>query len=349
MTHVSELFDPELFQDDFREGYIREQRHPTLPLRIYNYTEKAVYERHWTLATLQCRGLILDMSGNVVARPFPKFFNHGEEADPYTHSKDVWLFDKLDGSLGIGYHRPEGTTALATRGSFTSDQAHQGTEMLGDWSWDPAYTPLFEIIYPENRIVLDYHGASKLVLLGAVEIATGTIYCADEAWRILDWAGEHAEELRSMDLTRPNREGVVVFHMRSNTLEKFKQEDYLALHKLVTNLNARTIYDAMSAGGCTDEIAPPFPDEFHDWIKDIGIQLNTEHHYQMTRVQVTYESLVRYLDLHYPNWSRRDFASVVNSNYPGLRAELFLTLDDNKEKLSDHVWRGLRPSSDWRP
>jgi len=85
MTHVDELFHPQDFQDCFAVGYIREQQHPALPLRIFTYTEKAVYDRHWTPATLACRGLIVDMRGNVIARPFPKFFNHGEEADREVH------------------------------------------------------------------------------------------------------------------------------------------------------------------------------------------------------------------------------------------------------------------------
>lgn len=37
---------------------------------MYNYTAKAQYDKLWNEVTLQCRGLILDGDGNVVARPF---------------------------------------------------------------------------------------------------------------------------------------------------------------------------------------------------------------------------------------------------------------------------------------
>lgn len=359
MTHVSTLFEAEQLHADFREGYIREQWHPTLPLRIYTYTEKAVFDRHWTSATLACRGLILDMHGNIIARPFPKFFNHGEAADPYTHidtgDADT-IFDKMDGSLGIAFHDPIAPSKarfIATRGSFTSDQAKVANRLLRDkypnWNWHNSYTPLFEIIYPTNRIVLNYNGLEDLVLIGAMGIDSGIIYDADDAVAILEWRGPRAEQLSTVDLTRPNREGVVVYHWLSNTMEKYKQEDYLVLHKLVSNLNARTIYDAMSEGKHLDEIVAPFPDEFHEWITEVFETLSNKWIEAQTRAQVAYEAVVRYLDERYPGWGRREFASEVNQHYPGIRAELFFTLDDDRVKLQNTTWRKLRPSADWRP
>jgi putative RNA ligase len=37
-------------------------------------------------------------------------------------------------------------------------------------------TVLVEIVYPANRIVLDYGGLDDLILLGAVDIATGRTF-----------------------------------------------------------------------------------------------------------------------------------------------------------------------------
>jgi RNA ligase len=71
----------------------------------------------------------------------------------------------MDGSLGILY-KVDGKPYLATRGSFVSDQAVAGTAMLheryGDYEFEDGFTYLFEIIYPENRIVIDYKGMSDL-------------------------------------------------------------------------------------------------------------------------------------------------------------------------------------------
>lgn len=54
--------------------YISVAKHPQLDLFIYNYTAKSQYERYWTEETMMCRGLILDSQGQIIARPFPKFF-----------------------------------------------------------------------------------------------------------------------------------------------------------------------------------------------------------------------------------------------------------------------------------
>lgn len=49
-------------------------RHPTLPLTVYNYTNSCQYTRAWTPVTTAARGLVVDDAGNVIARPWAKFF-----------------------------------------------------------------------------------------------------------------------------------------------------------------------------------------------------------------------------------------------------------------------------------
>ena len=111
------------------DGLVTERAHPDDPgLRIYNYTPNVQYGRVWDDVTLQCRGLIL-RGEEVVARPFKKFFNLGELDSPPT-SPPRRISGKMDGSLGISYIAPDGLWSLATRGSFASEQAIEGTKML---------------------------------------------------------------------------------------------------------------------------------------------------------------------------------------------------------------------------
>ena len=58
----------------YNDGLVYKQVHPTLPLTIWNYSEKVQYEGLFDDITLQTRGLVTDDKGNVVARPFKKFF-----------------------------------------------------------------------------------------------------------------------------------------------------------------------------------------------------------------------------------------------------------------------------------
>src|SRR5205085_2436932 len=105
-------------------GHVRGQRHPDRPYVIYNYTEACQYAGAWTPVTLACRGLIVaESTGAVLARPYPKFFNHDQAHAPALRlDAPAAVTDKADGSLGILY-RDGDTLAVATRGSFASDQA----------------------------------------------------------------------------------------------------------------------------------------------------------------------------------------------------------------------------------
>ena len=106
------------------EGYVNVQKHPVFDYHIYNYAQKTQFEKKWNPATLQARGLILNGRGEVVARPFKKFFNFQEHQNnqiPW-HEK-FCVLEKVDGSLGITYIGEDGEVYMATRGSFTSEQA----------------------------------------------------------------------------------------------------------------------------------------------------------------------------------------------------------------------------------
>ncbi|MBM3795962.1 MAG: hypothetical protein FJW31_18320 [Acidobacteria bacterium] len=59
-------------------GLCKRQRHPRLPLWIYNYSQKAQFEysaASWPEPLRDARGLILTEDGHIAARGFRKFFN----------------------------------------------------------------------------------------------------------------------------------------------------------------------------------------------------------------------------------------------------------------------------------
>ena len=136
----------EILNKYYEEGLVYKQVHPTLPLTIWNYSEKVQYENLWNEITLQTRGLVTDDKGNVVARPYRKFFNMEERK--HTPTPDFEVYDKLDGSLGILFNY-EGEWVFATRGSFNSDQSVKGLELLQKYDYyklHKDYTYLFEIM-----------------------------------------------------------------------------------------------------------------------------------------------------------------------------------------------------------
>lgn len=350
MTHIDDLIDPEVLAADKEAGYIREQQHPTLPLRILNYTEKAQFNRHWTAATLQCRGLIVTERGKVVARPFPKFFNHDQPEGTFPREGAVTVVDKLDGSLGILYPGAHGWS-IATRGSFLSEQARHATavfkEKYADWEPPAGYTMLFEIIYPENRIVVDYGHRDDLVLLGAVHNATGGILSPKDAEVWLGWPGPRAEVFSYTSWAealamrpRGNAEGVVVRFHDTSTMVKIKQADYVKLHRIVTGWNERTIWQHLRDGGLIGELAENLPDEFHQWAKDVESELDQAHTDRSWAALKDFNAITL-RDM--TGWSRRDFA-LKASKSPN-RAALFLIFDGAWQRYDQWVWDQIKPSS----
>jgi RNA ligase len=258
VVHLNEVVPATELTAAVAEGLVRVQRHPSLPLRIFNYTELAVYSRTWTTATLNCRGLIVDDEDRIVARGFRKFFNFSEHEDATLDlHAPVEVTDKADGSLGVLYATVDGP-AIATRGSFAGEQARHATELYraryaGAWEPVEGWSYLFEIIYPANRIVLDYGDTDDLVLLGAVDIATGSSAGPLDAV-CTAWPGPRVEVTSYRTLAealaaepRTNAEGLVVRYLAGSAgagmMVKAKQADYLVLHRIVTGLTARRLWE----------------------------------------------------------------------------------------------------------
>ncbi|MEU7865926.1 RNA ligase [Dactylosporangium sp. NPDC049140] len=343
--YIDELCDPALLAEMVGGGYIRTQNHPSLPLLIHNYTEKTQYENVWNAATLACRGLVVSRDGRVLARPFAKFFNHGQPGAPELDLEGpVAVTDKADGSLGVLFPTPDGW-AVATRGSFDSEQARHATKVwrtryAGRFEPPAGLTLLFEIIYPGNRIVLDYGDLDDLVLLGAVEIATGRSFGPGAA---PGWPGPVVESFAYATLAdalaappRDNREGLVVHFTGPDTRLKIKYSEYVRLHRIVTGLNARVVWEAMVAGRL-DELLEPLPDEFHAWASGIATGLTTAVEELVGAVEREYAQVVAGLPA---GWTRKDFALAVARS--PRRGCLFLRLDDKDYRAL--LWQQVRPA-----
>jgi RNA ligase len=262
------------------QGYISSQRHQTEPLTIYNYTAKTAYDWYWTPETMACRGLIVADSGEVVARPFPKFFSV-EQLNGQIPCEPFEVYDKLDGSLGVLYPTADGPQ-IATRGSFVSEQAKWATAHLRSKYplavFDKSLTYLFEIIYRANRIVIDYGDFEDLVLLAIIDTATGRdmrlqnigLPVVERYDGIKDF-----DELKKRESA--HKEGFVVRFIESGQRVKLKFEEYKRLHKLLTGVNARYIWEELQTPEGLQPILERVPDEFYQWVRDIESVLRSEY------------------------------------------------------------------------
>ncbi len=272
------MFDPKELQNLINDGFIQVQRHPEAELFIYNYTQKTQYEQEWNEITLQCRGLILDRNLEPAARPFRKFFNWGEKENQLIPDEPFEVFEKLDGSLGILYWL-NGRPFIATRGSFTSDQALKATDilyrkysnLLGDL--DQTKTYLFEIIYPENRIVVDYGGMEDLILLGVLHTRTGVEQPEFNPGFTPAPRFDGVNDLHTLkNLEENNKEGFVV-RFRSGLRYKVKFEEYLRIHRIVTQVSNISIWEYLREGKSLEDILDRVPDEFFQWVRKTDASL----------------------------------------------------------------------------
>lgn len=363
VTSVNDVFPFEDLALMVEKGYVRRQTHPTLPFAIYNYTKTAQFDRVWTPVTLVCRGLVtrlasvgaaMEAEEIVVSRPFPKFFNHGEQPDVRIPvGEQVVVTEKMDGSLGISVPTDDGVI-VATRGSFTSDQAVHATSLLAHryptFVPEPGVTYLWEIIYPENRIVVDYGAVDDLVLLGAVNTATGRSLPLLEALRA--WYGPvvdvHPYSTLADALIAPQRdnvEGVVIHFVESDLRLKLKQADYVALHKVVTNLSERSVWETLAEYGSVTPIVDVVPDEYFAWVHEVSDRLRGEHASLVAETHTAVETITAQLAADGITAQHSEFRKLFAghaASYPNT-GWIFASLDGRN--FDDKVWRAIKPDA----
>jgi RNA ligase len=343
----------------YENGLLHKQTHPTLDLTIWNYSPKVQYERLWDDITIQCRGLVTNSKGDIVARPFKKFFNYEEHKPEDIPNEHYEVYEKMDGSLGILFNY-ENEWVMATRGSFTSPQAIKGKELLEKYNFKRLhtnYTYLFEIIYKENRIVCDYD-YDDIVLLGMIETESGNevnIHNDNEDIRFQNmisnigfrvvmlyktW-GETYDLLK--EEIQKDREGYVI-KFKNGFRMKIKGEEYKRLHKILTNISNRDIWEYLKDNKPFDELLERVPDEFNDWVKTTIRDLKYAC-YQLRETAGKLHDGFRYGKFgdRYPEPSKKEFAEFVIKQQKVLHPIMFAMWNGNNEKVDDIVWKIVKP------
>lgn len=288
--HASEFLNYAALPGLVNDRLLTRREHPDASLFIYNYTDRCQWERVWTNETRTCRGLILDPDGYVVARPFRKFFNLGEHEGAAQGVGYVPIgapfkaYEKLDGSLGIAYPL-NGRTQIATRGAFASEQAGWANawwaEHAADVQIPEGQTWLFEILYPENRIVVNYKGRTGLVLLAVIDNATGK----DLPLPGHEWKGERAEVYDYADVGSliasvedpANFEGFVLRYETGERV-KVKLDEYVRLHRLMSTCSSKSVWELLANGESLDPVIERVPDEFYACVKRWETDLRGKFH-----------------------------------------------------------------------
>lgn len=240
----------------------------------------------------ECRGLIFDLDGNIMSRPFHKFFNVGEREETQAHNEvftqPFTLMEKMDGSM-IRPLLVDGYLRLGTKMGITT-VAMQAEEWLV--AQDPAlkewllaymahdYTPLFEWISPDNQIVLDYDNAD-LVLLAVRCNLTGRYLNLFEGaagikspFTVVSQYGSIELDLKDyIDIAREqeNREGDII-RFADGHMVKIKNDWYVRIHKCMDRIRFdRNIVDLI-INEEVDDIVPLLPEKEIAKVRDFEIR-----------------------------------------------------------------------------
>ncbi|MFF5970187.1 RNA ligase [Streptomyces sp. NPDC012769] len=372
-------------------GHVTRKSHPELPLSIYTYTRTCQYEGVWNSVTIRCRGLVADdRTGRIVALPLPKFFNVSEHETgrPYAPAlpdEPFEVYEKVDGSLGVVFHY-EGRWRVASKGSFISTQATWAQRRLDGADTSalvPGTTYLAEIVYPQNRIVVDYGDRRDLVLLAAFG-PDGTETPLAEAATAWQGIGSVVTVHPPMPLdallkltesntlpdgnpaTGTDAEGFVL-RFANGVRAKAKIAEYVRLHKVLTGVTERDIwrghgiqrFAGTSARTLAQGLGLSMPElggirsrggrPLDALLEQVPDEFDAWVRSVIARLEEEFAARTRAIDEAYASLAhladdRGAFARAAKElPDPRLRSALFLRLDGRSTDLL--VWRELRPEA----
>lgn len=338
------------------EGYLRKVISPCGRLMLYNYTDKCTYEGKWSKHTLNARGTVYELStGRVVARAFPKFFNFSElqpiKQKMVLKSQSFETFEKMDGSLGIVYYY-DGEWRVNTRGSFKSDQAVKGKQMLDVMLQQGLLvnedcTFLVEIIYPQNKIIVNYGQEEKLTLLACFSTEDGTELklnynfelIFDNAYFTLPEKSDFNSitTLQSHLATLDHTEEGYVVRLEDGSRVKFKSKAYLDVARLKGNMTPLAFWKCMEMGKVKVDFIEQLPEEFREEADKLMKQI--EEKYRHLSMQLSIEFKANFIS---ESTTRKDIGII--SKEKGLNSgAMFAILDGKVDVLDKIVMKNIRP------
>jgi len=138
-------------------------------------------------------------------------------------------------------------------------------------------------------------------------------------------------------VTDKSKEGYVI-QFNTGLRVKMKYEEYVRLHKIITGINTKGIWEMMRDGESLDSLIEKVPDEFHKWITETSGNFVDEYNKIEKKAIKVLGKVVK----ENPEMSRKECAKIflrkTNKEVSGI---LFAMLD---EKPYDKIiWKMLKP------
>ena len=325
---------------------------------LFCYAQRTQYDNLWNDVNIWCRGIIFEKeTKSLVALPFKKFFNLNERPETQMGNlKDKTILriaEKVDGSLGIVfYDKFEDKLRVSTKGALGSPQAIWATKWINNPKNYPENgmlyedlkkhlsfnkTLLVEIIYPENRVVVDYGQFEGFIILCQMDLLGNLLYnfpapkwpkATSHHFKSIEDAVNQAEVLTE------NEEGYVLT-FEDGLMVKIKGKEYLRIHRLYSKLSYKNVWEMLSDGQNPDEHFSRLPDEFFEEAK----QIKNEILAWKKEFEGEFDQKISSIKSSFGG-NRKMLAKWAENNLEiEFRPPFFLTLSGQMEKLDDYFWK----------
>jgi RNA ligase len=305
----------------------------------------------------EARGLIFDADGNLMSRPFHKFFNINEREETQTHVVDMSqphvIMEKMDGSM-IRPILVDGYLRLATKMGVTNVAMDAEAWLaaqdpsLKEWMRqcvEDSVTPIFEWVSPFNQIVLAYETAD-LVYLGTRDNATGA-YVMDTSCpfnRVPQYGSVEGNisDYVARQRESEGREGDII-RFADGHMCKIKNDWYVRIHKTVDRIVFdRNIVDLI-INEEVDDVVPMLPQVQADRVRDFESRFWTAFKETEAGISELYFDAACYE-------SRKDVATVFAKTVDKtVMPFIYRMLDGNdlRELMLDHVRKSINTNTRW--
>lgn len=361
------------FDNYLREGSFCKEKHPNEELYIYGYTSGPFASRNfvWNPVTRMMRGLIVNNDGKIISKSFDKFFTFKSYvSDNVIQMSDgqiaklpnvpFKIYEKLDGSLTVLYWIND-KPYLASQRSFSSLKAQKATEILytkyehlfKNLRKDRSY--IFEAIYPEAKVLIDYPFEEELILLGIIDNNTGKdLPLEDIGFPIAkDWT-EELKNIKNFDdilsLNLENLEGFVILYENGFRV-KLKFPWYLEAHKMLNKIIEYEYYIDFYEKSLKKIKGMPFNKPSYEKIikRFENGETPKEILFDFPRIY-KYGGIKDFLEQEYSKIRNTKFSKNLNKNI--LLEKEFIEkdkfyFDSSSENIVWNMWNGLIEKYDW--
>jgi len=290
----------------------------------------------------ECRGLIFNKDGTILARRYHKFFNLGEREETKKIEYDVkhHVLEKLDGSMvspafingEIKFLTKMGLSDVAQN---ATDFVHQNFELYNKFMNNlieySKFTYIFEWCSPLNRIVVQYP-RSELVLTAVRSIQDGYYIPFNKLDGIASKFGVRSVDqflLEEIDTT-PNIEGVVVRYHNGHML-KIKTAEYVRKHSAKDSIILEKNMVSLIINNTLDDVLSFLSDDDANKILLYQEEMMNNIHQKIEKLEKIYWKLKN------KKIDKKQFALKYKRFMKGYYPDLIFRLYNNTDSLFEDI------------